>query len=349
MRFASDNSGPVHPKVMAALQEANEGWALPYGNDIWTERAVAAVRDVFEAPDAAVYLTATGSAANALALATITQPYQTIFCTPEAHIEEDECNAPEFYTGGAKLTLVEATHAKMEPDTLARVLASKTGQNVHGAQMGPLSLTQVTERGTIYTLDELQALTSIAKAHGLPVHLDGARFANAAVALGCSAAEMSWKAGVDIVSFGGTKNGLMGVEAVVIFDPKLAWEFELRRKRGGHLFSKSRFLSAQMAAYLTDDLWLEMAQAANAAGQKLAAGLEAIDGVHLVHPCQANMVYAAFPPAAHRRLQEAGAQYYPDVGAADAGEDETPSARLVADWSCPDSHVDGMLSLIRGS
>ncbi|MEM9427006.1 MAG: beta-eliminating lyase-related protein [Pseudomonadota bacterium] len=348
MRFASDNSGPVHPKVMAALEAANDGWALPYGNDPWTERAVQKVRDVFEAPEAAVYFTATGSAANALALATITQPFQTVFCTAEAHIEEDECNAPEFYTGGAKLTLVAGDHAKMCPDALAHLLESKAGQNVHGAQMGPLSLTQVTERGTIYTLTELNALTTVAKANGLPVHLDGARFSNAMAAIGCSAAEMSWQAGVDIVSFGGTKNGLMAAEAVVIFDPSLAWEFELRRKRGGHLFSKSRYLSAQMDAYLTDDLWLDMARLSNAAGQKLAKGLQALPSVKLLHPPDANMIFAALPTAAHRRLQAAGAQYYPGAGATEAADDARTNARIVADWSCPDAHIDQFLKLVAG-
>jgi len=348
MRFASDNSGPVHPRVMEALHAANEGWALPYGNDDWTRRAVENVRAVFEAPNAAVYLTATGSAANALSLATITKPYQTIFCTPEAHIEEDECNAPEFYTGGAKLTLVNSRDARMIPEALAGVLVGKSGQNVHGAQMGPLSLTQVTERGTVYSLEHLAELTAIAKRHDLPVHLDGARFANALVALGCTAADMSWRAGVDIVSFGGTKNGLMGAEAVVIFDPALAWEFELRRKRGGHLFSKSRYLSAQMEAYLTDDLWLDMARMANAAADKLATGLQGIDSASLIHPQDANMIYASLPSATHRRLRDAGAQYYPAPGAMDGPDDAQASCRIVADWSCPDAHIESFLALVAG-
>ncbi len=348
MHFASDNSGPVHPRVMEVLMTANEGWAMPYGNDGWTRRAADKVRDVFEAPGAAVYFVATGSAANALAMATITKPYQTIFCTPESHIENDECNAPEFYTGGAKLTLIASQDAKMDPGTLAARLSGPAHSGVHSAQMGPLSLTNVTELGTVYSLDELQALIGIAKAHGLPVHLDGARFANALVALDCTAAEMSWKAGVDIVSFGGTKNGLMGAEAVVIFDEKLAWEFELRRKRGGHLFSKSRYLAAQMDAFLTGDLWLEMAQKANAAGQKIAAGLHAIDGVELLHDPQANMIFAALPTAAHRRLAAAGAQYYPEAGATERAENETASARIVADWSCPDEDIHRFLALVSG-
>lgn len=344
MRFASDNSGPVHFKVMEAIQTANEGWALPYGNDDWTLRATDKIKTLFDRPDAAVFLTATGSAANALALATITKPYQTIFCTPEAHIEEDECNAPEFYTGGAKLTLVPSRHAKMDPEALRATLSSKP--SLHNAQWGPLSLTQITERGTLYTLDEIAALTDIAKGHGLSVHLDGARFANALVTLGCSPADMTWKAGIDIVSFGGTKNGLMGAEAVIIFDKQLAWEFELRRKRGGHLFSKSRYLGAQMDAYLTDDLWLEMARKANAAGQQLASGLALIDGVTLRHPAEANMVFANLPVPAHKRLQAAGAQYYPEGGATARSDEATASARLVADWSCPSSHIDQFLALV---
>ncbi|MEM6386700.1 MAG: low specificity L-threonine aldolase [Pseudomonadota bacterium] len=346
MHFASDNSGPVHPEVMAALQEANAGYALPYGNDGWTKAAITKVRRVFEAPEAAVYFTATGSAANALALATITDPYQTVFCTADAHIEQDECNAPEFYSGGAKLTLVDAVDAKMDPGALSRMLESKAGSNVHGAQIGPVSLTQVTERGTVYTLDELRALADIAKRHETKLHLDGARFANAMVALDCTAPEMSWQAGVDIVSFGGTKNGLMAVEAVVIFDPALAWQFELRRKRGGHLFSKARYLAAQMEAYLTDDLWLTMARDANTAGQRLARSLDSIDGVTLLHPPEANMVFASLPKAAHRRLQDAGAQYYPEAGA-DKG-DGVASARMVADWSCSAASVTAFLDLVRG-
>ncbi|MCG6884747.1 MAG: low specificity L-threonine aldolase [Silicimonas sp.] len=348
MRFASDNSGPVHPKIMAALQAANEGWALPYGNDDLTRAAADRVRDVFEAPEAAVYFVATGSAANVLSLATVTKPFQTIFCTPEAHIEEDECNGPEFYTGGAKLTLIESAEAKMNADALARVLAAKAGRSVHGAQPGPLSITQLTERGTLYSISEIKALSGIAKANGLPVHLDGARFANAMVALGCSAAEMSWKAGVDIVSFGGTKNGLMGAEAVVIFDADLAWEFELRRKRGGHLFSKNRFLAAQMEAYLADDLWLDMARTANASAQRIAAGLQAIEGVRLLYPAAANMIYAEFPAAAHRRLHDAGAQYYPAKGATEGADEAPHSARIVADWSCPDANIERFLALVRG-
>ena len=339
MRFASDNSGPAHPKVMEALASANDGWALPYGNDDITRAAADKVRDVFEAPDAAVYFVATGTACNALLLATMAEPFQTVFCTDVAHVEEDECNAPEFFTGGAKLTLIDAPDAKMEPDALLTALEKRAGKNVHAAQKGPLSLTQVTERGTLYSLEELARLTQIAKRHDVPVHLDGARFANAIAALGCTPAEMSHKLGVDAVSFGGTKNGCLGVEAAVIFDPEKAWEFELRRKRAGHLFSKNRYLAAQMLAYLTDDLWLEMAEAANLKAQMLAGALATIEGVAFVHPTQANMLFVSFPADAHDRLQAAGAQYYP-------GPNHT--ARLVVDWSCPDAHIEEFARLVRG-
>lgn len=347
MRFASDNSGPVHPKVMDALAAANEGWALPYGNDDVTRNAIEAVRTAFEAPDAAVYLVATGSATNALLLGTMTAPFQTVFCTPEAHIHEDECNAPEFYTGGAKLTLVSSQDARMDPAALDRAIAAQSGGNVHGPQPGPVSLTQVTERGTVYSLEQLGALTKVAKAHDLPVHLDGARFANALVALDASPADMTWRLGIDAVSFGGTKNGLMGVEAAVIFDPAKAWEFELRRKRGGHLFSKNRFLGAQMGAYMEDGLWLEMAKQANAAARSLVDALQDIPEAEFPHPPEANMIFLSLPRAAHRRLHDGGAVYHLS-GTLDGPDDERLSARLVADWSCPDAHIQEFVDLLRG-
>lgn len=343
MFFASDNSGPVHPKVMQRILDANSGYAMPYGNDDIMEEVRSALRTMFEAPDAAVYLVSTGTAANALALACYTQPWQTVFCAQYSHIEEDECNAPEFYTGGAKLTLIPAKD-KMAPDALAKAIAHRAGKNVHMAQSGAVSITQVTEFGTVHTLDELQALTAIAKDAKLPVHLDGARFANALVALGCTPAEMTWKSGVDVVSFGGTKNGCMAVEAVVFFDPSKAWEFELRRKRGAHLFSKHRYLSAQMSAYLKDDLWQEMAKSANAACARLADGLRA-NGAEMLHNPDANMIFARFPRSVHQKLRAAGAKYYVTDGDVDTGpDDEMLSARLVCDWSMTDTLIDRFLS-----
>ena len=349
MFFASDNAGPAHPKVMEALVRANDGHAMPYGVDPIMDDVRAMIRDQFEAPEAAVYLVATGTAANAIALGTLAQPWETVFCSPEAHIHEDECNAPEFFTGGAKLTLVPSIDAKMTPDALRKSIAYEGGRGVHGPQRGPVSITQVTERGTVYSLDELGALTAVAREFGLATHLDGARFANALVALGCTPAEMTWKAGIDAVSFGGTKNGLLGVEAVIFFDPKHAWEFELRRKRGAHLFSKHRYLSAQMQAYLTDGLWLETARLANANAAHLTKGLTDSNDAQMVYPPQANMIFAEWPREGHQRLHDAGAVYYVWAGELKGDDPAEPlQARLVCDWSIGADGVDRFLEALRG-
>ncbi len=344
MHFASDNSGPVHPEVLAALTEANQSYQMAYGADTLMNDVRDQIRGIFEAPGAAVYLVATGTAANSLALATLSKPWETVFCSPVAHIHEDECNAPEFYTG-AKLTLVPGGD-KMTPEALTKSIEGEETRGVHGPQRGPVSITQVTERGSVYSLAELQALCGVAKKYGLPVHMDGARFTNALVALNCSPAEMTWKAGIDAVSFGGTKNGLMGVEAVIFFDESKAWEFELRRKRGAHLFSKHRYLSAQMAAYLKDDLWLKSARKANANCARLADGLRAL-GAEFLHEPQANMVFASFPRNQHKRLHEAGAVYHL-WGDTLAGEDddEMLACRLVCDWSIGSEQIDQFLSLL---
>jgi threonine aldolase len=240
MWFSSDNAGPAHPAVMAALMRANEGHAASYGADEAMERVRARIREVFEAPEAAVFLVATGTAANALTLACLCPPWGSVFCHEYSHVAEDECGAPEFYTGGAKLMLVPGADCKMDAGVLGAMVAKAAG-SVHNVQRGAVSLTNATEAGTVYAPDEVAAIAAVARAHGMPVHLDGARFANALVSLGCSPAEMTWKAGVDAVSFGGTKNGLLGVEAVVLFDPALAWEFELRRKRGAISFRNIGF------------------------------------------------------------------------------------------------------------
>ncbi|WP_146344228.1 threonine aldolase family protein [Phaeobacter marinintestinus] len=344
MFFASDNSGPVHPQVMTAVAEANTGYAWAYGADPQMDEVRTKIREIFEAPEAAVYLVATGTAANSLALATLTQPFDTVFCSPVAHIHEDECNAPEFYSGGAKLTLVPGGD-KMTPSALRKTIAAEETRGVHGPQRGPVSITQVTERGSVYSLDELAALTAVAKNFDLPVHLDGARFANALAALGCTPAEMTWKLGVDVVSFGGTKNGCMGVEAVIFFDPKHAWEFELRRKRGAHLFSKHRFLSAQMQGYLKDGLWLETAKQANARCARLVDGLEKAGARFLTTP-QANMIFTAFPRRIHQRLHDAGAAYHLWDGTLEGDDpEELLAARLVCDWSITEDQIDQFLNL----
>lgn len=349
MFFASDNSGPVHPSVLAALTTANEGYAMGYGGDDLTAQTVARIRAVFEAPEAAVYLVATGTAANSLALATYAQPFQTIFCSDVAHIHEDECNAPEFYTGGAKLTLVPTTDGRMTPEALSAAIAGEGTRGVHGPKPGPVSITNVTERGTRYTSGEIAALAAVAKENGLPVHLDGARFANALVAESCTPAEMTWKAGVDVVSFGGTKNGLMGVEAVVLFDPARALEFEYRRKRGGHLFSKHRYLTAQMAAYLEGDLWLDLAKRANGANARLTRAMGQVPEVSFLWEPGANMTFASWPAAGHRRLLAEGAKYHLWEGSLDGAADDAPiGARLVCDWSMTDENIDRFVDILRG-
>ena len=343
MFFASDNTGPAHPQVLEHVIAANDGYAMPYGADPAMDEVRTMIREIFEAPEAAVYLVATGTAANALALGCYCQPWQTVFCSPVAHIHEDECNAPEFYSGGAKLTLVPGSD-KMTPEALQSAIAFEEGRGVHGPQRGPVSITQVTERGSVYSLEELQALCKVAKGFNLPVHLDGARFANALVRLGCTPAEMTWRAGVDVVSFGGTKNGCMGVEAVVLFDPQKAWEFELRRKRGAHLFSKHRYLSAQMRGYLADGLWLETAKLANARAARLADGLTA-KGAEFLYQPQANMIFATFSRRTHQRLHDASAKYYVWEGVLEGDDpEEMLAARLVCDWSVTEELVDEFLS-----
>jgi threonine aldolase len=348
MFFASDNGGPVHPSVMAALAAANDGHARAYGTEALMDSVRAQVRQLFEAPEAEVFLVATGTAANSLLLATMCPPWSTVFCAPLAHINEDECNAPEFFTGGAKLTLVPVDNAKLTPAALERAILAEGTRGVHGPQRGPVSITQATEKGTVYTVEEVRALSAVAQTHGLPVHMDGARFANAVARLGCAPADITWRAGVTALSFGGTKNGCMGVEAAVLFDPSKAWEFELRRKRAAHLFSKHRYLAAQMQAYLTDDLWLTMGRQANALADRLAQGLRGVPGVTMAWEPQANLMFFRAPRALHQRLLQAGAYYYVWDGDPMAGNpDDVLMARLVCDWSVGADQVDRFLAVAR--
>lgn len=342
MHFASDNTSGAAPEIMAALARANEGFERSYGADALMDRVRDRVRAVLEAPEAAVYLVATGTAANALSLAIACPPWGAVFCHQNAHVAEDECGAPEFYSNGAKLVLVPGAHGKMTPEGLRAAIARTGTGGVHGVQRGMVTITNVTEAGTVHSAAEVAALAAVARDHGLPVHLDGARFANALAATGATPAGMTWKAGVDILSFGGTKNGCLGVEAVVIFDPAKAWEFELRRKRGGHLFSKHRFLSAQFDAYLADGLWMRLAGQANAMGARLAQGLADLPGVVQKHPVPANMMFPEWPAGGHARLQGAGAVYYAwDL------PDGREGARLVTSWNTTAAQVDGFLSALR--
>lgn len=349
MNFGSDNAGPAHPKVMEAVLRANDGYDLPYGDDALMDLVTERISETFEAPKAEVFLVATGTAANSLALATLVRPWGAIYCSRVAHVHVDECGAPEFYSGGAKLVLVDETDARIAPEDLDSTIREGLDRGLHYVQPGAVSLTQVTERGTVYSLDQLTALTAVARDHGLPVHLDGARFANACVALDCSAADMSWRAGIDIVSFGATKNGCLGVEAIVDFAPDRADELVFRRKRGAHLLSKHRYLSAQMAAYLKDGLWREMATAANRAAARLADGLRTVPDARIAHPVDANIVYVSLPREAHRRAIEAGAEYFLTLEDLAGGAPDDPiPARLVTNWSTTDAEVDRFLTLLVG-
>lgn len=348
MWFTSDNAGPAHPAIIEAVARANAGYAPSYGAEPLMERVRERLRAEFEAPEAAIYLVATGTAANALALACLCPPWATVYAHRNAHVAEDECGAPEFYTGGAKLTLVEGADGRIAPEALERALALTAQGFVHGVQRGALSLTNATEAGTVYTPGQVARLTGIARAAGVPVHMDGARFANAVARLGCAPADLTWRAGVDVLSFGGTKNGCLGVEAVILFDPARAWEFELRRKRGGHLFSKHRFLAAQMDAYLAHGLWLDLAGGANARASDLARGLAGVEGATVMHPVEANAVFAAWPRAGHAAAEAAGARYYPwrfgpEIEAEDA---PAPAARLVCNWATTPEDVAQFLKVI---
>ncbi len=342
MIFTSDNASGAAPEIMAALLAANTGYARSYGADEIMATVTAQLRALFEAPQAAIHLVPTGTAANSLALALHAQPWSAIFAHTDAHIAVDECGAPEFFSNGAKVVAVPGDHGKMTPETLAQAL-SRTGDNgVHGVQRGILSITNVTEAGTVYTPDQIAALTTLARAKHIPSHLDGARFANALVATGATPAEMTWKAGIDLLSFGGTKNGCLGVEAVILFNPEKAWELELRRKRAGHLFSKNRFLAAQMQAYLTDDLWLTLARHANAMGAALAAGLATIPEATLRHPVEANMLFPEWPEGTNARAFAKGAAFY-DFPAPKGRE----AARLVASWSTTETDVKNLIAALR--
>lgn len=304
INLASDNVAGAAPEILAAIAGAAEGRARSYGGDEVTARLQDRLSELFERRVAA-FPVPTGTAANALALATFTPPWGAVLCHREAHVAVDECGAPEFYTHGAKLLLADGAHGKLTPQTLAAAVPEWRG-DVHRSQPAMLSLSQATESGTVYSPAEVGALAEAARSHGLAVHMDGSRFANALAAQGCSPAELTWKAGVDVLSFGGTKNGCVMAEAVVFFDPDKAADFAFRRKRAGHLLSKMRFVSSQLEAYLADGLWLRLARNANARARQLADGLQALPGVTLEHPVEANEVFVRLPAALAEGLKRQG-------------------------------------------
>ena len=334
--FRSDNEAPAAPEIMAALAAANDGPAHAYGDDPWTGRLAGRFGAVFET-ELAVWPVATGTAANALAIAELAPPWGAVYCHPDAHANTDECGAPEFFSGGAKLVGVAGAHGKIDADRLARTLAATGAHGEHEALPSALSLTQATEAGAVYTPDEVAALAGAARRHGLGVHMDGARLGNALAHLGCAPADATWRAGVDILSFGATKNGALAAEAVIDFRPGANATLARRRKRGGHLWSKMRYLSAQLEACLEDGLWLRLAGRANAGAARLAAGLEALPGFALLHPVEANEAFVRAPSEAVAALRAAGFEFHSWPGADDA-------FRLVVPWCVEDAEIERFLA-----
>jgi threonine aldolase len=332
--FASDNTAGVCPEAMAALAAANTGRVPSYGDDVHSAEAKRRFADLFE-HECDVFFVFNGTAANALALAALCQRHHGIICHALSHVDNDECGAPEFFTGGSKVLPLAAPGAKLRPADIEPVL--HRGHGVHFPKVRAVSLTQATELGTIYTPDEMRALTDFAHGRGLAVHVDGARFANAAAALGArnySPADLTWRAGVDVLSFGGTKNGLMTTEAVVFFNRELAREFDYRVKQSGQLASKMRYAGAQWAAVLRDGAWLRHGAQANRQAQKLSAGLQAL-GFSLVVPTEANGVFVEFPPRVYAALEKAGWHFYKFVG--------EHGYRLMCAWNTTAAEVDAFL------
>lgn len=330
MHFLSDNTAPAAPEVLAALAEANHGYAHAYGDDAWSHRLDAAFAAYFEHPVRA-FPVATGTAANALALATLTPPYGAILASEEAHVVHDECGACELQSGGARLTLVPASQGRLSAEALARVLDDHP-VSVHSVQPAAVTVTQASECGTVYTPAMLSAIAEVAHARGLALHMDGARFANALAHLGVRPAAMTWQAGVDVLSFGATKNGALTAEAVVFFDPRRAADFELRRKRAAHLLSKMRYVSAQLLACVQGSFFLANAARANRLAQRIAAAA----GARLLYPVEANALFLRFAPGQKAALRAQGFEFY------DWGAPSGESARFVVSWDQPEADVDAL-------
>lgn len=345
MNFASDNTAGVAPEIMAALARANEGFALGYGNDDWTRRVEKKFAELFMR-EVAVFLVPTGTGANALALAHVTPPWGAVLCHEDAHIATDECGAPEFFGGGIKLVGLAGGGGKIAAETLKASLDNKMQWGApHHVTPAALSLSQATESGTIYRTNEVRALADIAHAHGLAVHMDGARFGNALVRMNASPDEATWKAGVDVVSFGATKGGAMGAEAVIFFDPQRAEGMPARRKRGGALASKHRFIAAQIEAFLDGDLWLRLARHANAMADRLGDGLTKA-GFAPLWPVEANEVFAALPPALCDKLQKAGAVFYRWQTETAADGSQRVTVRLVTSFATAAEEVERFVATV---
>jgi threonine aldolase len=337
-QFASDNNAGVCPEAWAALAAANTGHAPGYGGDDWTKAASDAIRGAFET-DCAVYFVFNGTAANALALAAICRSSDAIVCHAMAHINVDECGAPEFFSGGAKLLTADTPLAKLTPAAVAALAI--TPHDEHSSRPRALALTQATELGTLYSRDELAELCALAHARGMNVQMDGARFANAVASLGCAPADISWRAGVDVLCLGGTKNGLPFGEAIVFFDKGLAEEFARRRKQGGQLASKMRFLAAPWVGVLKDGAWLRHAAHANAMARRLADGAGNLSGTRLLAPVEANGVFVDVPEPAIAAVRAKGWRFYNFVGAT--------GVRFMCSWDTTIENVDALVADLRAA
>src|SRR5712672_15249 len=328
--FASDNYSGICPEAFVAMGEANQQHEVSYGNDRWTEKASNLIREVFET-DCEVFFVFNGTSANSLSLASMCQSYHSVLCHELAHVEVAECGAPEFFANGSKVLLLNGDHAKVDGKSIERAVNKRT--DIHYPKPRVLSLTQPTEMGTVYSLDELKALTDLARHLHLRVHVDGARFANAVVSLGVTPKEISWKAGVDVLCFGGTKNGIAVGEAVVFFNRELAKEFDYRCKQGGQLASKMRYLSAPWVGVLQDGAWLRHAGHSNAMAKRLESAIRKIPSVKIVHPVQTNAAFAPIPDKMGTGMPERGWKFYTHVGS--QGE-----ARLMCSWDTTTQDVD---------
>jgi threonine aldolase len=335
-QFASDTYAGVCPEALAALQEANRGHAAAYGDDPWTARAAELLRAFFEA-DCAVFFVPTGTAANALALAALCQSYHSVLCHADAHIQTDECGAPEYAAGGIKLVPVAGPDGKIDPDLVRQAAARR--RDVHSHRPGVVSLSQATEAGTVYTVEEVRALCAAARELGLRVHLDGARFANALAALRVPPRALTWEAGVDVVCFGGTKNGLAAGDAVIFFDRGLAEGFEYRRKQAGHLQAKMRFVAAGWVALLESGAWLRNAAHANAMARRLEAELRGVAGLRVVYPVQANAVFVQMPRPWADGLHRRGWHFYTIAD----GE------RLMCSWDTEPDDIAALVNDLRAA
>ena len=346
MNFRSDNEAGAHPAIIEAVSRAfSAGPVHSYGADEWTHKVERRLREIFEKPDLVAHPVATGTAANSLALACCTPPWGAIFCHPASHIAVDEANAPQFFTSGAQLALIDGPAGKIDLRRLAEALAQPVYGVVHHPQPAVVSVTQASECGTVYAPEELAAISSAAHRHGLKLHIDGARFANALSYVGCAPADLTWRAGVDVLSLGATKNGALGAEVVIFFDSAAAREFEFRRKRGGHLFSKMRLLSSQLDAYFTDSLWLSNARHANAMARRLVAGLTSMPGTSLLYPVDANEIFVVMPATMHDALQAAGAQYHPWP----SDRPGERAFRLVTAFDTDPADIDRFLAIAKSS